>query len=112
MIKFNETDHAISLTRGDTAKFTVLIDDERTESPYYLEENDELTLTVKKRLTDQTIVMQKVNEGTDQFHIEPSDTSDLSYGRYFYDIQLTKASGDVYTIIGPAIFEILPEVTW
>ena len=44
-------------------------------------------------------------------HIRPEDTKELSFGKYLYDIQLTTADGDIYTVIPPTTFEILKEVT-
>lgn len=32
-------------------------------------------------------------------------------GKYLYDVELTTASGDVYTVIVPTTFEVLKEVT-
>ena len=49
--------------------------------------------------------------GSNQFHIEPEDTKFLSFGKYLYDVELTTASGDVYTVIVPTTFEVLKEVT-
>lgn len=40
------------------------------------------------------------------------DTNTLDFGKYKYDVQLTTESEEVYTIIEPSIFEILPEVTY
>ena len=39
------------------------------------------------------------------------DTKAMAFGKYVYDIQLTMADGDVYTIVPPATFDLLKEVT-
>lgn len=107
-----ENNDEIRLTRGDTARLTVSIIDEPTQTEHVLNKDDILTLTVKKRAKDSEHLMQKVSTGSNSFHIEPSDTSNLNFGTYVYDVQLNKASGDVYTIVEPAPFVILQEVTW
>ena len=40
----------------------------------------------------------------------PEDTKDLSFGKYVYDIQLTKADGTVDTFITKATIKITEEV--
>lgn len=111
MLYINE-DGTIRLTRGDTARLTVSIANDLTNSDYSLNEGDTLTLTVKRTVKDSEICFQKVLTGSNMFTIEPDDTKELPYGKYKYDVQLTTASGDVFTIIEPATFEVLSEVTW
>lgn len=106
------SDSTIQLTRGDTARLSVSILNDLTNSEYIIGEKDTLRLTVKKSVNDVTPVFQKVVKGSNQFYIEPSDTKDISFGRYLYDVELTTASEDVYTVIVPTTFEILKEVTY
>lgn len=112
MVLYVNKDNSIQLTRGDTARISVPIVNDSTNSPYELGESDKLTLTIKRKETDSWALMQKVVTGSNSFHILPSDTKDLSFGKYVYDIELTTSTGDVYTVIEPATFEILKEVTW
>ena len=105
-------DGSISLTRGDTARLTVPITNDLTGEEYTLLENDVLTMSVKRSSTDDDLCFQKVLTGSNMFTIKPEDTRDLIYGKYEYDVQLTTAEGDIYTVVEPNIFEILPEVTW
>lgn len=107
-----DNDGTIQLTRGDTARLTVGITNDTDGNEYALESGDELTLTVKKNATDKEPLFQKVLTGTNTFHIEPKDTAQAEFGKYKYDVQLTTASGDVYTVIEPTTFSILQEVTW
>lgn len=104
-------DGSIELTRGDTAYLDVSITNTENEE-YELQSGDKLTLSVKKALTDETPCLQKIISASKMFHVEPSDTSGLQFGKYKYDVQLTTASGDVFTVVGPETFEILPEVTY
>lgn len=106
-----ESDGTIKLTRGDTARLTVDIDNDIDSNEYIIQEEDTLTLTIKKNISDTVPVLQKINKGSNVFHITPSDTSQLDFGSYKYDIELTTADGDVYTVIGPATFILLKEVT-
>lgn len=102
----------IKLTRGDTARFSIGILNEISDSAYSISDNDQLTLTVKKKVKDEDVLMQKTITGATLFHIKPEDTSSLSFGKYVYDVQLTTSDGDVYTIVGPTTFELLAEVTY
>lgn len=100
----------IQLTRGDTAHLSVNIVKDKGEA-YEIQNGDTLTLSVKKTVKDDEALMSKTIKGSDTFHIEPKDTSDLKFGKYLYDVQLTTDDGDVYTVIPPSTFEILTEVT-
>lgn len=105
------SDNTIRLTRGDTARLNVSITNDQTQAGYDISETDELTFSVKKTVNDDTPLLQKVIKGHGVFHIEPADTSGLAFGKYKYDVQIKNASGDVFTIIEPAVFEILAEVS-
>lgn len=112
------SDKSIKLTRGDTAMFTINIDNESTEGPYIIGENDILKFTVRKSENDEIFSFQKVVQGSASIVIEPEDTSSLDFGKYKYDVELTTTTGDVYTVIGAddrnklPTFEILKEVTY
>lgn len=103
----------IKLTRGDTAFLQVPITNKLPDGSaveYELAEGDTLTMTVRKTL-DADICFQKIIKGENTFHIQPSDTCSCEFGKYKYDVQLNTAAGDVYTVIEPACFQILAEVT-
>jgi predicted secreted protein len=101
----------IRLTRGDTATISVSIENDTTGDAYSLEENDVLVLSVKKSFDDPAPCIQKRLTGTSTFSFSPIDTSSLHFGQYFYDVELTTSTGEVYTIVEPTCFEILKEVT-
>ena len=107
-----DKDNTIRLTRGDTARLTIgramnMI----TGKDYVFSAGDKLALTVKKTVMDTSPAVQIHVPGGEVFHIKPEDTKALAFGKYVYDVQLTTAEGDVYTVIPPATFEILKEVT-
>lgn len=105
------SDGTIRLTRGDTARLEVQIKNDLTNGNYEMTSEDILRFTIKKNVNDSTPAVQKTVAGSNQFHIEPEDTKSLSFGKYLYDVELTTASGDVYTVIVPTTFEVLKEVT-
>ena len=103
--------NTIQLTRGDTAYLNVTITNETDSSVYELQDEDTLTLTVKKSTKDTEFSFQKKVAGSLTIKIEPNDTKDLAVGKYKYDVQLNTATGDVFTIIAATVFEVLEEVT-
>lgn len=101
----------IGLTRGDTARLTVSIKNDLNNEPYEIKETDTIILSVKKSVTSSEYAFQKRISGSNVFYFEPQDTAGLSFGKYKYDVQLTTAEGEVYTVIPPTTFEVLQEVT-
>lgn len=106
-----ERDGVIRLTRGDTAYLQVPITNEITNSDYILSPDDVLKFTIKRSVNDTDPLVQKVLYGANLFHIEPTDTKHLSFGKYLYDVELTTSNGDVYTVIVPTTFELMKEIT-
>lgn len=107
-----DKDNTIHLTRGDTARLTIgRAVNVITGKDYVFTAEDELTLTVKKTVMDTSPAVQIRAPGGEALHIRPENTKTLAFGKYVYDVQLTTAEGDVYTVIPPATFEILKEVT-
>ena len=100
----------IRMTRGDTAYLTIPLIS-MTET-YEMSSGDTLTFSVKKKETDTVYLFQKILTGSNMFHIKPTDTSQLEFGKYKYDVQLNTVNGDVYTVIPPSTFELLKEVTY
>lgn len=103
----------IKLTRGDTAYLQVPLINmlpDGSASEYEIAPEDTLTMTMRAKY-DTEVCFQKTIKGINTFHIVPEDTAGCSFGKYKYDVQLTTANGDVYTVIEPACFQVLPEVT-
>lgn len=99
----------IRMTRGDTAYLTIPLAG-ATEA-YEMQPTDTLTLTVKKSVRDGECILSKTVTGDNTIHIEPSDTAELAFGKYIYDVQLNTNDVDIYTVIPPSTFELLTEVT-
>ena len=90
--------------KGDTANFKMSI------APYELKTGDKLIFTVKKRY-GAPVVITKEADADGQFHIAHEDYDNVAPGYYLYDIQLTTAEGEVYTVVGPANITIDIEIT-
>ena len=103
MLNINE-DGVIHLTSDDTAYIRVYIDNKLAQTQYKIQPNDVLTMPIKRSVRDKDPSVQKVVTGSSIFHIQPTDTSKLAFGKYLYDVQITTEACDVYTVIGPMTF--------
>lgn len=105
----------IAMVRGDSESLTIrLVDDTGTQVSFV--SGDTVYFTVREALGDTTTTLQKVItafvSGEAVVQINPSDTSSLFFKTYVYDIQWTRADGQVKTIVPASDFEILAEVTY
>ena len=94
---FTIKDNIIKLTRGDTALFEIAITNSEGE-PYELQEGDVVDFTVKNFAIGEQPLIQK--RGT-TVQLQWSDTTELPFGNYLFDVQVTFANGDRDTIIAP-----------
>lgn len=100
---------SIRLTRGDTFRVRVAMTN-GDGSPYEMQEGDSVRFRCVKRKGDREAVIEKiVDPETMLLSLAHSDTASLNFGTYFYDMQLTKADGDVDTFIAEAQFVVAPE---
>jgi hypothetical protein len=108
---YNDITRKITLTKGDTFKATISITYPDGE-PYVPSEGDTIRFALKKEVDDDTapIIYREIPINTMVLVIRPEDTKRLSYGNYVYDIQLTKANGDVDTFITTSVLELTQEV--
>lgn len=104
-------DNMITLTRGDTAVFALDILDTNSEA-YEMQPGDVAVWTLKKNTITKEIMLQKEFDADGQVKILPAETENFDYGTYFYDVQLTQASGVVQTIITPSPFYLTDETTF
>lgn len=104
-------DGTIRLTRGDTARFCLSVRYSNDCEEYEIAQDDIVQMTVRKTPNSDEILLHKRIVGTNIFHIEPSDTESLPFGRYVYDVQIENGDGDIYTVIEPSVFELMKEVT-
>ena len=100
----------IKLTRGDSMKVLVTpYNQDGTE--YVAQQGDTIRFALKRNYSDQTPLVEK-NVPTNSYLLTlvPSDTKELPFGSYVYDVELTKSNGDVDTYIAEATFIIAREV--
>lgn len=107
---FTVQNNNISLIRGDSGAFAISITDTNGNA-VELTEGDALTFTLRRTPRSPTIVLQKTITGR-TLTINPSDTQDMPFGSYVYDVELKRADGYTDTIIPPHEFLILEEVTY
>lgn len=127
------TGTTIKLTRGDSfyASVPLYIDEEETEL-YVPEEHDTVRFALKRRVfnsdgsefvDDEPLLFVPLTydstSGLWDLHLVPSDTADLGFGNYAYDIQLSTtwddtltppANTDDFTFIANAKLKLTPEV--
>lgn len=105
----------IHLPRGTTAEFGVKIKyEDGTDYPY--SEGDTLRFGVKLDVNDAECAIEKTAEydsesGEYVIALEPSDTSELDFDRYIYDIGLETSAGDYYMVVPAAWFYVDSSVT-
>ena len=99
----------IHLTRGDTLRVTVgITQDGEAYAPV---EGDSVRFALKRDLDDPNpLILRDIPIDTLQLILVPEDTKPLDFGKYWYDVELTKADGTVDTFIGPERFYITEEV--
>ena len=106
----------IKLTRGDT--FSAELALTKNGAVYTPVNGDSILFAVKTKLNanrtkymeEQPIICKEIPIDTMILTLSPSDTADLPFGSYSYDIQVTLADGQVDTVINNAAFVIAPEV--
>ena len=79
----------------------------------YLVKSLKLNLSGSVNIWTKIKIIPKIYKLSDfNLVLNPEDTSKLSYGEYWYDVQLTTEDNKVYTVIGPARFVLREEVTF
>ena len=112
----------IKMTRGDTVWATSL-PTYRDGTPYEKQTGDVVRFALKNAqlkqdgsdfVDEEPLVDKELDyDSTHEYwvlHLIPSDTEDLPFGNYKYDIELTQTGGDVYTYIANAKLKLTPEV--
>lgn len=104
------TGTTITLTRGDT--FEALVSATKRDGTQYVPvAGDTIRFAMKENYDDpRPLLVKDIPIDTMMLTLEPQDTADLNFGKYVYDIQLTKANGKVDTFISKAILKLSEEV--
>lgn len=109
MFYINGTD--LKITRGDNALLAVDLKN-ADGSEYILQDGDILYLTVNVGARQGKPLLQLKADASGVFRFIPESTKQLNFGKYLYDIQLTTANKEIYTVIPVSKFEVLEEITW
>lgn len=103
-------DNTIRITRGDTLNITVTLTD-NDGYIYTPSENDTVLFTVKKSAVASDILIQKtIDITTLELELVESDTRDLAFGEYKYEVEVVTEHGDHYTVIKNAPFIVTEEL--
>ena len=105
---FSIEDGYITITKGDTVVITLNLDN------YKLAPGDTVTMTVKRNVNNPDFVIQKIvtefEDGKAKIVLLEEDTN-ITPGKYKYDVQLDLADGRIDTVITPSVFKIEKGVT-
>lgn len=105
----------MSMIRGDSESITVSCSD-TNGNLIPLVSGDKIYFTVKEDEYRTEKIFQKIItefiDGKAVINIIPTDTKNLKFKTYKYDIQLSQANGTVRTIIPPSNFTVGAEVTY
>ena len=89
----------IQFIRGDTFQANVEIMNP-DKSKYIPQPGDRIRFAVKKSYSDQEpVLLKEISNDSLLLRIESADTKAMLEDSYRYDIELTKANGDVSTFI-------------
>lgn len=105
----------ITMTKGDTLRVQIALElDGTTYTPV---EGDVVMFYVKRaklsgsEYADETpLISTEVPIGTMVLTLDPEDTSDLTAGKYAYDLEITFSNGTVDTFINNATLNLVREV--
>lgn len=92
----------IRITRGDTCELTLKI--YNGESIYTPTASDHIIFTVKQNPNNTNVLIEK-EFASNKISIHRTDTIDLTFGEYFYDVRLENGS-NYDTIITSGLFKI------
>lgn len=110
MFKVN-SDGSIELTRGDNAAIEIVLTD-MDGNPYEYLDGDQIYLRIKKQVKDSVpVLIEKVGDiTTSTFELVESDTKNLDFGDYRYEVELVTADKEHYTVITDTKFTIGKEI--
>lgn len=101
----------IKLKRGDPAQIRIQMNDKNGD-PYPREADDVIRLQVRNQRGDGDIVINGDIVYDDEgilWELKPEDTFELSNGAYYWDCEIERGNGDVFTFIPPSKFAIVNE---
>ena len=103
----------LSMIKGDSEAIKVVLNSKGTQVPF--SDGDTVFFTMRKQIPSEDIIIQKIitdfQRGAALIQLDPSDTENLPSRLYFYDVQITFASGEVKTVVRPSEFRLEEGVT-
>ena len=96
----------IMLTRGDTFPCTVGITNP-DGTPYEMQSGDTARFMLSEQAGGPVLITKTLSGGA--FQLDPSDTNQLDFGTYFFDVQMTFANGTVDTFIAEGTLTLTDE---
>ena len=98
MVKFLNS-FGIQATKGDTIIMPIVVFN-NDNSIYQVQTGDVINFGLKENYEDSECLIEKtIDNETLTLVLEHDDTKNLEVGTYVYDIQITKANGEVNTFI-------------
>lgn len=67
-----------------------------------------MTFSMKKNELDTEPVLEIVSEDNQTITFTPASTANVDYGCYVYTVKVETETGKVFTVVGPACFEVIP----
>lgn len=102
MVKFLNS-FGIQATKGDTIIMPIVVFN-NDNSIYQVQTGDVINFGLKENYEDSECLIEKtIDNETLTLVLEHDDTKNLEVGTYVYDIQITKANGEVNTFISSNI---------
>lgn len=102
MFSYNPATNEIHLTRGDTLTLEFEFEGDVPVG------QDQLYFTVKKNPNNTSCVIEKpaemINEDTAQISLAAEDTIGWPFGKYWWDLRIFYADGEIVTPLSPAPF--------
>lgn len=98
----------VTLTRGDTLNVPVEVTNP-DGTPYEMQDGDSLRFKMTDVAGGSVLIEKQIPTDTLILSISHSDTANLPFGTYFFDVQFTYASGSIETIIPEGQFCITAE---
>lgn len=109
-MSFSVSGTTITLTRGDTFEADISITNS-DGTVYEPVDGDSIRFAMKAQYSDpKPLLVKDIPIDTMKLILDPEDTADFAFGKYVYDIQLTKSTGEVDTFITKAIIRLTEEV--
>ena len=101
----NVTKNQIYLTRGDSASLKLELKDV-SGNAYTPRTGDSIHFRLKKDVNGDLLLDKTANISTMTVELDPTDTDDLEFSMYRYEVELITSGGKHYTVIENMPFSV------